>query len=183
MESAEYRGGLRIRGFHEHFRPRPFRTAWWAALAVAVSIPGCRRSGHQPLAVYPAKGELFVAGEPAENAVIAFHPINRTEWPSTTSRAVVEQTGRFSLTTYAANDGAPEGEYAVTVYWPARPLNPDGEGGSLPDDKLGRRFANAARSNLRARLGKQPVTFAHVDLKDKAVLEEKEFYFVVEQAP
>lgn len=160
---------------------RHFPTAaCWAALVAVTSFAGCQRSEHQPLAVYPVRGELFVDGKPAENAAIAFHPVNRTEWASATSRGVVDRDGRFSLTTYAANDGAPEGEYVVTVYWPDRPLNPAGEGDDLPADKLGRRFANASQSKLRARLGHQPATLARVDLKGKDVRDGSELYFAEE---
>ncbi|MCC7425192.1 MAG: hypothetical protein IT428_33395 [Planctomycetaceae bacterium] len=128
------------------------------------------------------RGELFVDGKPAEHAAIAFHPVNRTEWASATSRGVVDREGRFTLTTYAVNDGAPEGEYVVTVYWPDRPLNPAGEGDNLPTDRLGRRFASAAQSRLRARLGRQAATLARVDLNDKDVVDGDPHYFV-EQAP
>lgn len=154
----------------------------WGAVLMSVVLPGCPRSGHRPLSVFPVSGELFVDGTPAENAVIAFHPVNRTEWGSATSRAVVDREGRFSLTTYAANDGAPEGEYVVTVYWPERALDPAGEGDSLPGDKLRRQFASAAQSKLRARLGRQPMILNRVDLKDRDVTDGEEFYFT-EQTP
>lgn len=170
-----------MHGSQCHFRRRSTQVAWWVVLATA-ALSGCPRAGHRPLLVYPVNGELFVDGKPAENAVIAFHPVNRTEWASATSRAVVDREGRFSLTTYAANDGAPEGEYVVTVYWPERPLDPAGEGDSLPTDKLGRKFASVSQSPLRALLRQQPVNLARVDLKDRGILAGDEFYFT-EQAP
>lgn len=150
----------------------------WLTLVLIASHSGCSGSRTAPLPVYAVKGELFVGDKPAEAAVVAFHPRNRSEWASATSRGVVDRDGRFSLTTYAANDGAPEGEYVVTVYWPERALDPAGEGNDLPKDKLDRRFAKSADSKLRARIGPQPITFARVDLGDKAVSTGKEFYFV-----
>lgn len=152
------------------------------SVLITVCFLGCGRSQIERLPVYPVKGTVFADGKPVEGAVIAFQPMRRTEWASTTSRAVVDQEGRFALTTYIANDGAPEGDYVVTVYWPSRQLDPSGEGGDLPVDKLGRRYATSAQSNLRARIGSQPVTLARVDLKSDAVWKGKEFH-LVQQKP
>jgi hypothetical protein len=170
-----------MRVSHCHFQRHSDHIVWSIVLIVVCCI-GCGRSRSEPLPVYPVKGEVFVGGKPAEGAVIAFYPTKRTEWSSTTSRGVVDQRGGFSLTTYEANDGAPEGEYVVTVYWPERPLDPSGEGNDLPADQLGGRFAKLAHSNLRVRLGQQPVTLARVDLKDNAAWKGQEFHFV-EQEP
>ncbi len=157
----------------------PFHLVRVACVAVLIVAwcSGCRHAGPDPLSVYPVKGEVFVNGKPAEGAVIAFHPQERTDWKSTTSRGVVTKEGSFSLTTYAKDDGAPEGEYVVTVYWPARLLDPSGEGGDLPADKLENRFINSGKSKLRAQVGREAVTLARVDLKAKAVWEGQEFYF------
>jgi hypothetical protein len=127
--------------------------------------------------VYPVHGEIFFAGKPAIGAVIAFHPVNKPEGPVSTSRGIADPQGKFSLTTFVSSDGVPEGEYIVTVYWPVRPLNPNGEGNELPADKIGGRFATAARSNLRARITQKPMTLSRVDLAEQTVTQAREFYF------
>lgn len=162
--------------------PLPLARVVCVVLLLVGSCLGCRRPGVDALPVYLVKGEVFVDGKPAEGAVIAFHPTERTEWKSATSRGIVNRDGAYSLTTYVANDGAPEGEYVITVYWPERLINPDGEGDSLPADKLQHRFARSGKSNLRAMLGREPVTLARVDLKDKAVWGGQMYYFE-EQGP
>lgn len=169
-------GNTRTCNSNGHTRLHVVR-ATCVAVLIAGACLGCHRPGVDPLAVYPVDGEVFVDGKPAEGAVIAFHPTERPEWKSATSRAVVDRDGAFSLTTYAANDGAPEGEYVITVYWPERLLDPNGEGDSLPADKLQFRFASSGKSNLRASLGREPVTLDRVDLKDEAVQGGQLFYF------
>ena len=48
--------------------------------------------------------------------------------------ARVSEDGTFAVTTYDTGDGAPAGEFKVTVYWPA---DPDARGPS-PDRLKGR---------------------------------------------
>jgi hypothetical protein len=66
--------------------------------------------------VYPVSGKVLFDGKPAEGAVVQFHPKNK-------SGKVVVPVGRvgadgtFRLTSYKQDDGAPAGEYTVTVFW------------------------------------------------------------------
>src|SRR5687767_4512279 len=91
-------------------------------LATAITASGCSGpdSGMKP--VYPVQGSLFVKGKPAVGAAVTFHPLPLESGKSTalTSRATVSDDGTFRLATYNLDDGAPEGEYAVTVYWPGK---------------------------------------------------------------
>ncbi len=67
---------------------------------------------------HPVRGKVFFEGTPAPNAQVAFHLPDadgrRTSW---VADALAEADGSFVLSTYAANDGAPVGEYIVTVTW------------------------------------------------------------------
>jgi len=54
----------------------------------------------------------------------------------------VQADGSFKLSTYGTEDGAPAGEYLVTVVWPGGVL-PDGR--EEPEDKLLGRYSTAAR--------------------------------------
>jgi hypothetical protein len=146
-------------------------------LLIASGLAGCKRSRLDELPLrFPVQGKIFVGDKPAEGAVIAFHPVKKAEGPSSTSRGTADSQGKFSLTTYVSGDGAPEGEYIVTVYWPERPLNPNGEGHDLPVDKLRGKFANPAASKLRARIGPQLTTLPRLDLGSQAVQQAKAFY-------
>ena len=67
----------------------------------------------------------------------------------------VESDGSYTLTTYLKGDGAPAGEYAVTIYWPGnRKEMPSDETHEeeerLPPDRLKRVYATVNATELRA---------------------------------
>ena len=61
--------------------------------------------------------------------------------------AVADPDGSFRLTTYLVADGAPAGEYVVTVTWPADPAGGDDAPGA---DRLKNAHADTTTSKLRA---------------------------------
>ena len=66
------------------------------------------------LPVYPVEGQVIFEGRPAAEAWVVFHP--KADNPNLPRpRAKVDQQGKFTLTTYEPQDGAPAGEYAVTL--------------------------------------------------------------------
>ena len=66
--------------------------------------------------VFPVKGQVSFRGEPATGAFVVLHPA--AAWPDVPKpTGKVAQDGSFQLTTYEEGDGAPPGEYAVTVEW------------------------------------------------------------------
>src|SRR6187401_2208154 len=74
-----------------------------------------RRSAGPTL--YAVEGKVLVNGEPAENLNVAFHPVDG-------DRNLFCPVGRtnskgiFHLMTRSNSDGAPAGEYRVTLVWP-----------------------------------------------------------------
>jgi len=97
--------------------------------------------------VNPLRGKVFFEGTPAPNAVVTFHLINSdTKRFTRAGDAMAEADGTFTLSTYAANDGAPVGDYAVTVVW----WNPlvDAEGKPGPN-LLPERYAKPETTPLR----------------------------------
>lgn len=99
-------------------------------------------SGRETL--YPAKGQVVFDGEAAPGAVVQLHPFERTV--PLHPRAVVGGNGSFQLGTYAEGDGAPAGEYRVTIVWtPVTEIG--GEAYSSPN-VLPSRYSNPATSPL-----------------------------------
>jgi hypothetical protein len=103
--------------------------------------------------VYPVQGSLIIDDRPAAGARIAFHPID----PSVMALCpvgIVGPDGSFQLTTRAANDGAPAGDYIVTVIWfnDGVPFDECGCSGidPLTHDRLHGLYADATTSTLRA---------------------------------
>jgi hypothetical protein len=106
---------------------------------IAVICAGCSRSGPT---LYPVRGKILFEGQPARGATLVFHPLGNSDPNAVKPRAFVDRDGTFEVFTYAAGDGAPAGEYAVTVagrMWPGA--------GSRPPQaaaKQGRRFPAGA---------------------------------------
>jgi hypothetical protein len=85
------------------------------ALLLLTVVGGCGW-GHDAEAppVFPVSGQVTFNGRPAAGAYVVFHPKGAS--PGIPApRANVDAQGKFALGTYAAQDGAPAGEYAVTV--------------------------------------------------------------------
>lgn len=67
--------------------------------------------------VYVVEGIVRANGEPAANVHVAFHPLDGGK----NRHCPVGRTnsnGIFHLTTHSGADGAPAGEYSVTLFWP-----------------------------------------------------------------
>jgi len=72
---------------------------------------------------------------------VLFVPVNEPgEAPDPRPRAEVEPNGSFALSTYGDKDGAPVGDYHVTVTWP----------GKETEDQLQGRYSEAGTSKLKA---------------------------------
>jgi hypothetical protein len=76
------------------------------------------------------RGQALYQGQPMSGAVVIFHPLDRPE-PRPYGRA--DEQGRFQLTTYKANDGAPAGAYAVSFWWRLNSEEEDQSQSLLPD--------------------------------------------------
>jgi len=98
-----------------------------ATAVFGASTPGCGGSG-KPAAI-PATGKvMFKKATPTDGALVVFHPVDPNFEKTIGGKPFgkVKEDGSFSLTTYADGDGAPEGEYGVTIDW--RPKPKDGKG-------------------------------------------------------
>lgn len=112
------------------------------ALAVVILV-GC--GGGKFPKTYPVKGKILVNGQPAKECRIALHRTTEGDkkHPATPS-AVTDDKGEFQLTSFNANDGAPEGEYVVTIEWRDRSgiTKSEFEG----PDQLGGAYAKAEKN-------------------------------------
>ena len=96
-----------------------------AAGVMASWLSGCGGEAMEMQLVFPTSGKLTSDGAPAEGAIVILHPTDPQAELAVKPRGKVRGDGMFELTTFATGDGAPPGEYLVTVYWPEPP--PPGE--------------------------------------------------------
>lgn len=132
-----------------------------------VALSSCGKAAGQR-EVFPTTGELFIQGEPAEGATVAFHPTTGSidEWPQGYPHAKVEAGGKFSMSTYGDKDGCPPGTYRVVVFWKQSP--PEGEDvdeEAETVDRLGGRYASAESSQAEVTVNAEPTTLSRIDLK------------------
>ena len=145
-----------------------------AALLLSLSSlsAGCGEAEIDQVPVFPVRGKLLVGSQPAAGAMLTLHPATAAAATSLRSLAIVAEDGQYEFTTYRSADGAPQGEFVLTAYWPdARRAtqDPDGESEQLPPDLLGGRFSNPSRSPLRIRVTPGENHLAPLDLNDRAI--------------
>jgi hypothetical protein len=128
------------------------RTRFWTFLLMLVplGVAGCA-TGEQRKPVFPVRGKVLVGSKPAVRAQVIFHPLNDPDPQAVRPNGEVQADGSFTLNTYTAGDGAPAGEYAVTVLWASGSSAIGGDADSGPD-RLGGRYANPEKTTLRAQV-------------------------------
>lgn len=132
-------------------------------LALAV---GCGPPDEVRPPLEPAQGSLLINDQPAEGALLVFHRVGEATFDARGTRptATVDAEGNFALTTYQEGDGAPAGEYQVTILWFDNPES------NSPWDKLGGRFTDPARSDIRVTVGPEQNTLEPIRLDGVPVL-------------
>jgi hypothetical protein len=93
---------------------------------------------------------VLYEGKPIPHAFVVFHPLQAPDKSVPQPRAKVQDDGTFVLETYGTQDGAPAGEYAVTVEWWLS--NAKQSDDAPPSNRLPVRYAKAGTSGLRARV-------------------------------
>jgi hypothetical protein len=123
-------------------------------LIPALLCASCGRADRKP--VYPVRGKVLFDGRPVPQAFVAFHPLNDARADAVRPTGRTDKDGWFTLTTYTAQDGAPAGEYAVTVEW-RRVVNTFDEGGSgYAPNRLPARYSQPTTSRLTVRVSEGP---------------------------
>jgi len=118
-------------------------------LAIVMGCMGCSGDEGPAVPVFPTTGRVVFEGQPAAGAFLTFHPTNSSGPGDSDPRptATAGADGAFSLTTATKDDGAPAGEYAVTVRW-HRPIKRDGELVAGPN-VIPKRFGRVETTPLR----------------------------------
>jgi hypothetical protein len=97
----------------------------------SVTANGCSKSrDSNRLPVFPVNGHISVKGQAPSGAFVVLHPKNGAATAPNGEvvrpRAVVNPDGSFAFGSYDSSDGAPSGEYSVTVEWRRIVKSPEG---------------------------------------------------------
>ena len=126
---------------------------------LAFGLASCSKSeGRKP--TFPATGKVLLPdGKPAEHALVVFHPVGDGA-SMTKPRGKVGADGTYKLTTYDTDDGAPAGDYRVTVeLWLA------GKGDEPPSNRLNPKYSKPESANLSTTVGTGPTQIKAIELK------------------
>jgi len=122
-------------------------------IALVFTFSGCSDDGRVP--VFPVTGSVLVDGEVPEGAVVILHPVTPPAQEVNKPAGRVESDGTFRVTTYDTGDGAPLGEYVVTVSW----------GGPGIPDRLGGQFRDPETSQLKVTVAEGENTLPPFELE------------------
>jgi hypothetical protein len=134
--------------------------AGWQLLAVPVlclSVAACNADSPRK-AVYPVKGQVSFEGKPAPGAMVVLHPTDDAKGEPERPLGYADEAGNFQLTTYVVNDGAPAGEYAVSLVWlkqtPQKEMREAVEESTAAEsvNLLPTKYADPASSGLRVQI-------------------------------
>jgi len=122
------------------------------AMLLFLAVVVLRSSREDGIPVFPVTGEVRVEGRIPSGAFVVLHPVSRGESLESLPRGVVGSDGQFRIGTFTMVDGAPLGEYAVTVEW--RPLVRQGEESVPGPNVIPSQYSKPETSQLRVRVAK-----------------------------
>jgi hypothetical protein len=126
------------------------RAGLTVVIGLALTAASC--SGHKP--VFPVHGQVLDAKQqPAVGALVFFYAAKADPKDPLKPLGKVDESGRFTLTTYKEGDGAPAGEYVITIAWPPPKKTPFEQVGG---DQLQGRYSNPEKSTLRFTVENKP---------------------------
>lgn len=126
------------------------RVAFIGLLSViAVTIVGCGEAPTGRVPLHSVQGQITFKGQPIPGAFVTFHPKIAQEGVPT-PWASVSNTGSFMLSTFNSSDGAPAGDYVVTVQW----YKPIGKGADVVagPNVIPRKYTATSTSDINVRI-------------------------------
>lgn len=135
------------------------------AIAVAIlfmAFAGCNRGPVGRLPVHPVEGNVTLDGKPLANALVALHPRESGEG-RIVGRGQTDADGKFRISTYDSGDGAPEGEYAVTVEY----YQPQKQGESVVPgpNVLSPKLSSSTTTDIAVKVAAGPNKLAPIEVR------------------
>jgi hypothetical protein len=133
-------------------------------VVLGLTVAGCGVKTSNRVPVHPVSGKLLVGGKPAADAQVVLYPASAATKALVRPHATVGPDGSYRLTTYATHDGAPDGDFALTVGWPG--VRVKGQGDDEPGpDRLEQTYSDPKKPASRVQIGDETAELATIDLK------------------
>ena len=131
------------------------------AVVLLILLAGCRDA---PSTTYPVTGRLTIRGRPVAEADLRFYETNGKATGMARPYTRTAENGQFTVSTYGMNDGAPAGEYQVSVSWkgPLHGIPPD-QRDAMPE-LLPPRYGDPATSGIQVRVTPDDNALETIDL-------------------
>ena len=126
---------------------RSVYAAAWVLAAVCLTSSGACSPGESGPQTHSVRGHVFLKDQPAAGALIVFSPEAGSDTQNR-PRGYVDEAGKFTLTTFSLDDGAPAGNYSVAVIWREQRDEDDPPGRFLAPEK----YSDPKTSGLRAEI-------------------------------
>jgi hypothetical protein len=139
---------------------------WIGLAAVALLIASGCSTSEPRVPVFSVSGKVSFHGKSPAGARVVLFPDKKS---SPTGGAVgvaptgeVKSDGTFSVSSYDADDGAPEGEYVATIQWNKY----DEKLGGFGPNVIPKKYASATTSPVRVSVKGGPATIPPIEIKN-----------------
>lgn len=125
------------------------------AICLGLIVCGCSKDSRRFQPVVPVAMKVICQGKPVAHGQVVLHPLVEKEGAVIARpNGYADLDGVVKLTTYRTHDGAPAGEYVVTVIWSPVIGESGGDDEIRESDRLRGRYADPALSKLRVTIEK-----------------------------
>lgn len=114
-------------------------------------------------ATIPVSGQVLVDGKPIKDLWVKLHLIGETKG-TLQPKAQTDAEGKFQITSYVSGDGAPVGDYKITLEWLT--LKPIGNAWVGPN-KLAGPCGSAKTTEFSVSVADEPVVLPTFEVKAK----------------
>jgi hypothetical protein len=121
----------------------------WMALSCSIAL-GISCGKKEP-PVFEVRGQVLYEGKPVPRAFVVLHSLEDSQARAVRPSASTDKDGWFVLSSFHAEDGAPAGDYAVTVEW-RKTTTIDGDASALGPNLLPVKYSKPATSGLHIRV-------------------------------
>jgi len=122
---------------------------------IAIKSSGCNSSKDK---LYPVRGKVMYKNEPMAGAIVYFHLDGSRDITKQVPYGTADANGEFQLSTFPVGEGAPAGDYVVTVIWPGKATGNRETGGrnDEPPDRLNKKYATPGPQSPKVTVKPEP---------------------------